>query len=304
MVLRPPQPWPPKAKVELFKQQQGDALVKLTADTAGRFGFEVASPDGIQHHLFQPVTVEGSGYVLLSIGWSSEGARLHINNDEIFPYQNDKSKAVVIKTSDDQSVKRSLVLPEIDPGIAGCEAEHLFLGTISDIDRMALDNSWYNIIRAAGLLWQLLIDNNALVHAVNKMYKQKLWFDIMNPPKILPFNPSFQWIDIDPSMFPGSKTIAVELDDFLNAPCFLADDVMFEVQDLIGACANARGGRHLGKTKGPRKAERQVVIDWDRAVRILGKEPSQVAVAGICRISLRGLCPLVEAIKEAAARKS
>jgi hypothetical protein len=112
-----------------------------------------------------------------------------------------------------------------------------------------------------------------------------------------PLNPQYEWINIDPEIFPDAKPIAVVLHDFLNTSCFIADGVMIAVQDLISACANARGGRHLGKTKGPRKAERQSVIDWDRAVQILGKEPSQVAIAGICRISLRGLRPLVEAIK-------
>jgi hypothetical protein len=173
MVLQLPQPWPPQANVELFRQRQGDALVKLTADTQGRFGFELASPDGTQHHLFQSVTVEGSGYILLDIVWSSEGIRLHMNRKEIFLDQNVQCETILIKTSANLPTSRDLIFKNIDPRIARCESEHLFLGTISDIDRMALDNSWYNIIRAAGLLWQLLLDENPLLHAVNRKYKKR-----------------------------------------------------------------------------------------------------------------------------------
>jgi hypothetical protein len=58
------------------------------------------------------------------------------------------------------------------------------------------------------------------------------------------------------------------------------------VKDLIKACANAKGGVHLGKA---RIEAEQFVLDWDQAMTFIGKEPSSMAIQGICRVVLAGL---------------
>jgi hypothetical protein len=38
------------------------------------------------------------------------------------------------------------------------------------------------------------------------------------------------------------------------------------------------------------------VLQWDNALKLLGREPSLTAISGIGRIALDGLMPLVEAM--------
>lgn len=43
-----------------------------------------------------------------------------------------------------------------------------------------------------------------------------------------------------------------------------------------------------------------MILDWDQIFRILGDEPSLKTIAGVCRVALRGLKPLVDVIKYSA----
>jgi hypothetical protein len=60
---------------------------------------------------------------------------------------------------------------------------------------------------------------------------------------------------------------------------------------------NVRGGVHLGKV---RTAAQSVVIDWDNAIALLDEQPSLNAIAGLCRVVIRGLEPLAREIVESA----
>jgi hypothetical protein len=97
----------------------------------------------------------------------------------------------------------------------------------------------------------------------------------------------------DSSRFPGAQTIEVNLEGFLKAPCLRLEGKTATVRDLIKACANVKGGVHLGRA---RTSEEDLVLDWDRAFRVIGEEPSLVAIAGVCRVGLSGIEPLVRAI--------
>ena len=203
----------------------------------------------------------------------------------------------MLKTAFPTRIAADLIFPDIDVDAARDDAERLFLGTIADIDRMVQEGSWYAVIRAAGLLWQLLLDQRPLLHEVNRLYKKRVCFDIHNYDRKMRMPPpALEWIDLDPSSFPDRDIMTVSLDEFLNAPCLVYDGVKASVQDVISACANVRGGRHFGTLQEVRKIHRQSIIDLDGAVRMFGKEPSQLMVAGICRVSLRGLQPLVNAV--------
>ena len=95
--------------------------------------------------------------------------------------------------------------------------------------------------------------------------------------------------------FPGAKTIRISLEELLKAPCFKVEDLTATVRDLIRACANAKGGTHLGKA---RTSEENLVLDWDLTFRLIGEEPSLRAVASVCRLVLIGLEPLVHQMTE------
>jgi hypothetical protein len=76
------------------------------------------------------------------------------------------------------------------------------------------------VIRAGGLLRQLLLDENPLVHRVNRKHRLKLSFEAVDYRPLPPVKPEAQWINLDPGPFPAAKKIAVDLDTLLRAPGF------------------------------------------------------------------------------------
>jgi hypothetical protein len=56
--------------------------------------------------------------------------------------------------------------------------EKLLLNTLDDLKGRVDKGDNYNLIRAAGLIRQLLIDENPLIDLVNKNYKLKILFRV------------------------------------------------------------------------------------------------------------------------------
>jgi hypothetical protein len=86
------------------------------------------------------------------------------------------------------------------------ETENLFLGTISDIEQKLSDGTTYNLIRGSGLIRHLFLDANSLANQVNRKYKLRLQFSIVDTSSIkdVYFEKSegkliIQWDNIDPS---------------------------------------------------------------------------------------------------------
>jgi hypothetical protein len=289
-----PRPWPPQADRVFFSRNEKESEVNLSADADGRFILTVrSSGKDARVYRFQPIRVEGGGRAILIVSWSQEGASLRLNKQEVRLDEEAQRETVVLKTKDDPLLPQGLIFNNVDPNVGKSDEEHLFLGTVADIDQRVLKGGRYNLIRAAGLLRQLLLDSTPLMHVVNRMYCQQIEFETIDFRDSPPLSPEAHALFLDASYFPGAKTIRVNIDTFLKAPCFRIGTNTANVRDLIRACANAKGGVHLGKAW---TSEENVVLDWDRAFGLIGEEPSLLAVAGVCRVALRALQPLVLAI--------
>lgn len=173
------------------------------------------------------------------------------------------------------------------------EAEQLFLATLADIDSKVIEGTRYSLIRAAGLLRQLFLDATPLIHDVNRNHRVKLQFERGEYRTQPPVTPDAHWINPDCSPFPKAQTVSIDLDAFLKSPCLTQQRQTASIADLIKACSNVKGGVHLGKA---RSGEEKAVIDWDKAIELNGEQPSLLAIAGACRVALRGLKPLVSAV--------
>lgn len=71
----------------------------------------------------------------------------------------------VLETSPDL-IPQGRLYAQLDLSLAKSQAESLFLATLMDVEQKAADGSRYSLIRAAGLLRQLLLDPTPLVHVV------------------------------------------------------------------------------------------------------------------------------------------
>lgn len=101
--------------------------------------------------------------------------------------------------------KRRVVLEPSKKNFSMDEIEALYLSTIEDIQEKSTRGDRYQIIRASGLLRHLLIDDTALIHKVNRKYRVKISFSVIDHDSIpiLIDEPDGQlfifWRNLDPS---------------------------------------------------------------------------------------------------------
>lgn len=292
-VLRFPTPWPPAADRELLSRHEGSRLVTLIADPKGRLIFSVGEAGHTPGtHRFQPIAIAGSGRAILTLTWSENMASLRLNGQDVMLDEDAPGEAFRLETSQ-APILQGPILGALPLEAANSDAEYMFLATLVDIDQRLADGTRYSLIRAAGLLRQLLLDSTPLVHVVNRAYHKKIEFEVIDYRTPPPLPPQAHWQNLDSSRFPGANTITVNLKALLGAPCLELEGLIASVRDLIGACANAKGGVHLGRA---RTSKESALIDWDRAFTLIGEQPSLLAIAGLCRVVLRGLDPLVREI--------
>ena len=288
------QPWPLHSNVVAFIRKHDDIEERLIVDRNGRFCFQIHSSGNITEYLFQPIIFEGSGITILTIRWTPEGARMNLKDRDVQLDIEANGKPLHIKI--DSSVPlpaNDLIIGEVDLNVVKSHEDSLFISTVMDIDQKLRKGSRYDLIRAAGLLRQLFLDSTPLVHSVNRNYHQKISFETIDYRPQFSKTPDAYSVSLDWSRYPSAKTKIINLDDFMKTPCFVTNGVTATVRDLIRACANSKGGIHLGKTK---TIEEGIVIDWDDTIRLFGNEPSLQVLADVCRVSLIGLKPLVNAI--------
>jgi hypothetical protein len=292
-VLIFPTPWPPSADREILSRHEDPRLMTLIADRKGRLVFSTGEAGHTPStYRFQPIALEGSGRTILTLTWSKDQASLRLNGQDISLDEDARGEVFLLETSEDP-ILQGPILGGIRLHAANSDAEYVFLATLADIDRKLAEGTRYGLIRAAGLLRQLLLDSTPLVHDVNRTYHKKIEFEVIDYRTSPPLPPQAHWQNLDSSRFPGAKTITVNLEALLGAPCLELEGTRASVRDLVSACANVKGGVHLGRA---RTSQESALIDWDRAFTLIGEQPSLLAIAGLCRVVLRGLEPLVQEI--------
>jgi hypothetical protein len=172
--------------------------------------------------------------------------------------------------------------------------EIFFLNTLDDLEEKLNRGDAYSIIRASGLLRQLLIDNEPLVHQINRRYRLRIEFEVIGIFK-LPIRPVICWQNLDPSNFPNARKTRLRLDNFLSAECLVFRDYDFTVKDVITACAHMKGGIHSGKAENEKE---EGILDFDEILKIGGLDATLAALRGIIKITQIALKPLVQAIAE------
>jgi hypothetical protein len=198
-------------------------------------------------------------------------------------------------------------LPSLGPLFAGLDptrgvdaAEQFFLATVKDLDLKLANASPYELIRAAALLRQLLLDG--FLNRVTRKYRTRVRFRVFDPASVAQLRSSLDqltvgasWWNPDPSLLPNNSqnVVDMKLDEFLATEILTWKSQRATVKDVIRACANAKGGVHFGDADNPRE---QLILDFDDANAGDTKEMSVSALAGICRAALKALAPVVEAI--------
>lgn len=195
---------------------------------------------------------------------------------------------------------------EIDPNNSMSTAQFIFLGTCEDIRDKRKKGRRYDLIRAAGLLRHLFLDEEPLIHAANRDFRMKITFNdsslcdedrkVMD--EYLKQTGGSLWLSPDATPNDQPNRQRISLDRFLKTTVvYHTGRTTLTVKDIIDTCAHISGGVHNGK---PTRDEHKIIIELDKLMEIDGMEQSLAAIRGICSAALDALTPLIIAIQETA----
>jgi hypothetical protein len=189
----------------------------------------------------------------------------------------------------------------------------LFLSKLDDLQSRLQDpGDEYNMLSAAGLLRQLLMDSRPsrpLMDVVNRVHRIKIKFRVTKHPArmgfviddqgvahVMPSGTMWYILDgIDPERFPEYPVEELDRRYFLRVATMKVKGGEVTVKDIIRHAAHSEGGVHLGK---PESARMQAATGLLR-VEFDGRERSAAATAlkGIASVVLASMRPLREAVE-------
>ena len=175
------------------------------------------------------------------------------------------------------------------------DADRLFLDTLDDLEsRTGQDASEYDLLRAAALLRELLLDESPLVAQVNCPPKLPLRFKL----RVKAQDPEHEfeiWLGINPTAAVEVPVREIDLTELLRVPLVFLPHSRVTVRQVITLAANVRGGIHRGKAKDP---AHRAFEDFRLKVRHGGMPLELLLVAEIAKVVLVGLEGLRVAVLE------
>ena len=182
------------------------------------------------------------------------------------------------------------------------EKEKLFVNTVLELEERFTKKTEYDLLKASGLIRQLLVDNNTLVDQVNKNYKLKIKFKVTKRFKFDNDNidsNGTKWNSLSAIMLfisPDKSSDFVELlskDEFFKYQLLSHHETSFTVLDVIKICANKYGGVHI------EDIEKGKSLELDRMSKLItfnGSKSVFHAIYGIIEVCLKALMPLKNTI--------
>jgi hypothetical protein len=173
--------------------------------------------------------------------------------------------------------------------------DRFFVECLDELEsRATWESSEYSLLRAGGLLRELLIDGLPVVREVNRERRLTLTFRVRRPPTT---NDVVAWHinSLDPNTEAEDGTIEdLDLDHLLQVPVIHLGPDRLTIKDIVTLAANVRGGVHRGK---PETREHKLIEAFQLKVT-LGETPAElIALIPIVSVVLRGLEPLREAAR-------
>lgn len=295
-VISFPTPWPPISEGILINRAEDGETICLSVNTLGQLILRLSTALHQDEFVFQALNLTGQGVAVLSVRWEDGQVSVHLNANPLRLLAEANGESFTLALSGFIPPPLRLIFPNLDPEIGTSVEEKFFLATIVDVDSKILSGTPYELIRAAGLLRQLLLDGSPLAIVVNRKHKVRLTFhastDKVIPPKISAS--VLMWFSPDVGLGLPTAPEPIALQRFLSQPILMRDEkCLATIHDLIDMCSHVKGGIHLGN---PKSSGEHALLNWDEAFKEGGGVPSLRALAGTCRVALLGFHPLVVAM--------
>src|SRR5262245_52921768 len=177
------------------------------------------------------------------------------------------------------------------------DAERLFIARCKRVGELAQSPNEFEMLNLAANLRQLLVDDYPLVHQANRENRLKLVFQVgefRNQPDQYTLIVGLE-DGLDPdTQRPGSSSREVNFDGFMNHKILFLKGKGHSVQDVIQMAANVAGGVH--RTDNPSE-KHKLIAAYSSSVSIGGLPGATRQLQAIARVALKGLSPLIAAIK-------
>jgi hypothetical protein len=178
------------------------------------------------------------------------------------------------------------------------DANTLFLERCRQVEELTKSQAEIDLLDLSARLRQLLLDGNSLIHQVNKNHRLKLSFVVgtfRNPPDEYTKVASLE-DGLDPETRPsGSPSEQVNLDGFLGHKTLYLNGHGHSVRDIIKHASDAAGGVH--RTDSPADQHRKIA-EYSDGFGIGGLPAAIRQLQAIGRVTLRGIQPLIDAVKK------
>jgi len=296
LVLMFPTPWPIERDVVLLSKSEGNFEMQIIAHSDGHLSFILREDNEIviaKH--FQKISIGKVNRAIMTLLWKDNEAHIILNEDELLPFSNDNN-ILILKGKEITENQQDLVnLP--NPDKLKDNLERFFIETVIDIIQKLNSGKQYDIIKASGLLRQMLLDKEPLVFIINRKFKVKLEFEVVEYRDKLPIDDGRTELHarfLNPN-FPGAKTTKTSLKEFLSIKCLEYESTEITIKEIIKYCSHIKGGIHTGK---PEDDIDITLISLDKMIKILEEESSIVLLKGIIQIVLNGLKPLIKEISK------
>ncbi len=159
----------------------------------------------------------------------------------------------------------------------------------------------FQLLRASATLRQLLVDDDPLMHQVNRERRLKVLFTACVEDAyvalLLEDQPTFwAWMDgFSPRYAPaGTRTESLSLKNLLAKRAALVAGENVSVKDLIAQIANVEGGVHAGT---PRTDLQRRLSETNVSIRLEGSGAVARTLRGITDVVVQGLQPLADQIR-------
>lgn len=286
--------WPPVCDVRLLERvQNGSGGIRVVCTSRGTLLLAIYGSNSVKYYESQPLKLIGGRWVVLAVIWNEKFGEIFLNGDKLLLHADGvgKMKEVQCGIGPERPLVRKL--PDYTTRVLSNE-EQLFIATLVDLQQKFEKGDHYSLLKASGLVRQLLLDGNPLLHQVNRLHHLKLKFQIIQY-EDPPFSPETYIPSLSPSSGSDGTILQLDLSAFIKTECMKVMGRVITIHQLIDVYAHNMGGIHSGPP-GERDSLEAELMSLRDTLRVINAPAIDGTMRDICEITLQGCIALANAV--------
>lgn len=289
-----PTDWPPSTDTRVYSGVHEGSTISVDAGTDSKLRFTCVN-DNNRHEFITPeLNMPGFANLKAAFAWGADGPMVAINGI-LFSKDVHRSGEVVSLTSKDGEATK-LREPLVANVPIGLDlAEERFIRSLAELQERIAIADRVHLLEASAILRRLLLDAHPLVSRVNRTHKLKLRYPTVvdNQIEVPEAAAAYRYLNLAPRVSPKGSVVELSLDEFLSQPVVVGKR-SYSVRDVIGFCANTKGGVHFDDPKS-RTSKELLELDGVHLPELI--DASLHAIADLSWCIVQGLRPLVMRIE-------